>query len=178
MGAGLLSSHLSLSQRRRRQLPNEKPASMLASAVPKGMSLGEAQSQGWAGECLVWTGRTSCWNLQPRYHSLHPVLPAPICPSAPEPGCLSADGQQLLQYLWWDRTPGQKSSSSSTQRAWSLMTLWALARLSFLLFPPEVRSWEDGGTAWIPKWSCWHPLSTDARTWLCPHLHVPVNPKK
>lgn len=43
--AGLLSSHLSPSQRGRRQLPNQKLASMFASTMPKGMSLGEVQSQ-------------------------------------------------------------------------------------------------------------------------------------
>lgn len=160
MGAGLLSSHLFPSQQGRRQLLNKKPDSTLAGAGPKGMSLGEAQSQGWAGESLVQTGWTSCWNLQPTYHILHPALPAPICPSAPDLGCLCSAGWQLLQYHQWDKTLGQTTSSLSTQRAWSLMSLWALARLP-VFSPLSTRSkiLRGQGTTWIPKWSCWHPLT-------------------
>lgn len=132
------------------------------------MSYGETQSQGWAGESLVWTGQTSCWNLWPGYHSLHPMLPAPACGSPPKLGSLSTAGQQLLQYHWWDNTPGQKTSCLLTQRAWSL----TIPRL--LVFPPlctQSNTERTGELYGFPGWRCWDPLST-GQVALSTYTHV------
>lgn len=138
------------------------------------MSVGETQSRGCAGESLVRTGQTSCWNLWPGYHSLHPMLPAPACPSPPWLGCLSTAGQQLLQYHWWDNTPGQKTSPLLTKRAWSLMIPRAHPRL--LVFPPLSTQRLGGQGNCMDSQDEAAEIPQPLAKWLCPRTLMFVNP--